>query len=790
MGFIDRLLGFFGIAVEEDEPDEDLFEPIHFKARQLSKQKAAINLPAKSSIGSLLGRTELVNRLLDDLTGGKNVFVRCVAKPSGACGLAQILEGTAWVAIDTDLGSAAFRLSASTPLGLQFDLASLGKRGLLGLHSDDKLSLAERCTVVKNWFKSYTGWIVIIEDIDSAQSAEAVRQLLPELTNGRVIMSGSHALEAEGVATHSVDVLDQDASASLLALSLGHSGPVEECAMVQVVDKLGGFPSAIEMVGGFVIRYRSNPKHFGEHWKGAEKWIGNLPGWSQLGWQLPPGLALHLAIDSLHGPARLLLLTLSYLSPAPIPMVILRESEHLFAHRFASSGRLTGLFDLDEAVRNLRSFRLLTGDAKAIQVPGYVAEFSRLVAAAESDRSGLILCEAVMGFLLNCFDDAEHSAGRTGKREALRPHAEALLENTVGGGFDPQRNSLQLHLSRFYLECGLHEIAEKGFSAAITQLKEHRGETHPETIAVEVQLAELLGDSGEFTRSIEIFERLVQFERESPETDPVAVSRWLEKMALVKAAMGNYESALDAQQEALRLKQQIFGLESREVGSALHSLGKLFLALGKLEDAEPAISEALDIENRGAGQESRSAADIMCTLAELYLRQERLQEAEDLAEGALRIGRALYGRTHLFTVPALRTLAGCLIRNGRDDSCIAVLDELLVILTREYGGTHKEVASELKRLALTHMRLKHWKTAKGLLDRVRTVEEALHGPNSEPVLDVIRTQAEMYLLNGLYDDATIYLREALAIMEVNPDVTPELRSALEKQLAAVKGVQS
>ena len=115
------------------------------------------------------------------------------------------------------------------------------------------------------------------------------------------------------------------------------------------------------------------------------------------------------------------------------------------------------------------------------------------------------------------------------------------------------------------------------------------------------------------------------------ERDQTLLAGLLQNAALVSEATGDWQTALDYQQQALEIRRETEA--ARGAAQSLHGIGKAYRGLGMLRDAERALGEAA--QAAGDLGEHLLGAKITHTLADVRIAERRLEEAGQLATRAL-----------------------------------------------------------------------------------------------------------------------------------------------------------
>jgi serine/threonine protein kinase len=302
-------------------------------------------------------------------------------------------------------------------------------------------------------------------------------------------------------------------------------------------------------------------------------------------------------------------------------------------------------------------------------------------------------------------------------------------------------------------------------------------------------------------------------------------------------SLGEYDQAEKLLGEALRIRQQLFGKEHRDIATSLFHLAWLRQEMGEYAEAERLYREALALRVNLAGRDHLLTAEVMVNLAWLLAHQlpeptashERLAEAEKLLRDALRIRRERLESDHPDLAFTLLALGAVLFgREGADAESMALLTQAASILGKKdekLGSTGSAIIALLRgeqarkegrydealtlhnqALATTRRLLGNGHPFTGLLlgkvalllrqtgDLVgaeKAIREALdigrHSPARwHPVMiDPLNQLADHVQARGDLEEAEELYREALAIAEFRREKYPRLYQQTLAKLTAL-----
>lgn len=99
-------------------------------------------------------------------------------------------------------------------------------------------------------------------------------------------------------------------------------------------------------------------------------------------------------------------------------------------------------------------------------------------------------------------------------------------------------------------------------------------------------------------------------------------------------AQGQHTLAQQHAQQALRIREDAWGPEHRQVAAGLDQLAAVYSAQGKYAEAEPLLQQALAIREKALGTEHQEVAASLDQYARLLRQLQREPEAQPLAARA------------------------------------------------------------------------------------------------------------------------------------------------------------
>src|SRR5262249_38417139 len=122
---------------------------------------------------------------------------------------------------------------------------------------------------VLRWLETERGWLLILDNADSEESAQAVRALLPRLGNGHVLITSRIADWTEGVKPLALGVLREHASVEYLMRKCvtRREEPDDFTMAAALANDVGFLALALEQAAAFINKHGLSLREYRERWQ-------------------------------------------------------------------------------------------------------------------------------------------------------------------------------------------------------------------------------------------------------------------------------------------------------------------------------------------------------------------------------------------------------------------------------------------------------------------------------------------------------------------------------------------
>ena len=509
-------------------------------ADDLIKQCLVLDLPTiprskpsnlkYATLGTLFkGRDEKLEELHRRLTAG--------AGHAAGTGTRQVIYGLGGVGKTRFVVEYALRhteeyqallfVPADKREALDRNLAMLCGPLILDLSEQDAKKEAARYHAVIRWLQAHQNWLLILDNVDTAEAAEAVEELVESLKGGTVLITSRLADWSNEIPTLELDELaESDAVEFLLERTQDRRRRLttDEKDAEALVDVLGRLALALEQAGAFIAQKRSSLADYLARWRQRDQAVREwhderltkypravLTTWDTTVEQLSPeGLAL--------------LRQLSWLAPEPIPRSILPD----------------GL--AQDALAELAGFSL----AK-FEEGGGRFRIHRLVQDVTRERQSGEEKDLSLRSMLEIFNKVESGNPQDVKSwtvwDPLRPHLSSVTTYADQYGIADPTTSLMNQLGVLLLAKASYGDAEPLMRRALAIDEASYGPDHPRVAGDLNNLAQLLQDTNRLTEAEPLMQRALAIDEASYGPDHPNVARDLNNLALLLRATNRLDDA-------------------------------------------------------------------------------------------------------------------------------------------------------------------------------------------------------------------------------------------------------
>lgn len=244
----------------------------------------------------------------------------------------------------------------------------------------------------------------------------------------------------------------------------------------------------------------------------------------------------------------------------------------------------------------------------------------------------------------------------------------------------------------------------------------------------------------------------------------------------------NYQPAKEYYTQALKLREQLFGMESAEVAQTLSGLGELYQTQEALQDAENCYIRALEIRKKATHPVDADIATSLADLAGIYDEQGNYIQAEEYYRQA-RALRERVSRAPIYQSTDTAQLYGNMARFyrvvGRYEQAAELYQYALEIYQRVLGPEHRKVALILNNYAFLYRCMHRYAEAQRMAASAIRIWTTTFGLRHRDTVAGCNTLAKIYSDQGDYARADGLFQRVLAFRESMTGPGPDSTSTAQ-----------
>lgn len=408
--------------------------------------------------------------------------------------------------------------------------------------------------------------------------------------------------------------------------------------------------------------------------------------------------ALSMSVERLDESARAAARLIAWLSPAPVPDLLLGLVE---------GGPFTPEVRATLRARHFVDPLSAPGEDAA---PGTAYFGSMHPVPADFLRAGSPDPDGEVEILVRAFQEV--TGARAGSSDA-RLHAlaaaggaiAALTRNALATAPDAgalDRAFVRLRpLAAALHEAGRYELAQACFERAFSVLSSRLGREHPGTLAAAHGLALARWARGDFQGANAVQGEVAQIRARVLGPEHADTLEALHVLAIIRRALGDYAGAQELEERVLEARRRLLGADAPATLATMNNLSETLRERGEYRRAQELLELVLEVRRRRDGAEDPDTLTAMLNLAHTLLKRGDLVEAQALEEQVVEGRRRVLGAEHPETLVAMNNLASILEARGAHAEAQALQEAVLEARRRILGEEHPHTLIAMNNLAET-----------------------------------------------------------------------------------------
>ena len=594
---------------------------------------------------------------------------------------------------------------------------------------------------------------------DNVENPDDLRDLIPEGTGVRTLITTTHHLDWDGPGwlRFTVGAFEREQSITLLC---EHTGDTHREAADRIADALGDLPVAIAQAaatakqGGYTLSgYLDRLSHHP-----LESSISPLEGDD---YPNAVGIALLMAYEQVLEQLRTKHPQQERIAVSLLDALSLLAASGLPTHWLLRlDGDSDAVRDTLSFLKSAAIFQESSDGNKTIihRLQGHVYRETYLNDQKKLGEARTCAASVLSGIDVDRLENVEQ------RRQETHHLIEQLLSVTSQDYSqslfsEPQVSSKLAETLQYATSLGMSQLALT-LTDSVTQACDTLGPDHPDTLASRNNLAGTYRASGRLDKAITLYEQTLEDSIRVLGPDHLSTLTSRLNLAGAYQAAGRLDEAITLYEQVFSGRSRVLGHDHRSTLTARDELAGIYREAGRFDEAITLKKQILADAMRIMGPDSPGASAARLKLAGAYRDAGRLEEAIPLFEQNLDAVARIMGPHHPHTLSARNRLAVAFRDAGRIDEAIPLYKENLEEFTRLAGPDHPETLASRATLAGAYQ------DAGRLDEAIPLYEQNLEDRTRTLGLDHPETLASRHSLAGAYRD-TGRLDEAIPLFEQN-----------------------
>jgi tetratricopeptide (TPR) repeat protein len=291
---------------------------------------------------------------------------------------------------------------------------------------------------------------------------------------------------------------------------------------------------------------------------------------------------------------------------------------------------------------------------------------------------------------------------------------------------------------------------------------------HFERAEQRLQYAEIISKTAEYNRKLGRYEVAVEMEEEAltirqellGQNHPHTLIS-MNNLGLVLEYQGKYEQAEEMHRQSLRLREAVLGEEHPDTLMSMNNVATVLEGQGKYEQAEEMHRQSLRLKEAVLGKEHPDTLTGMNNLATALAGQGKYEQAEEMLRQSLRLEEAVLGKEHPDTLMSMNNLALALAGQGKYEQAEEMHRQSLRLEEAVLGKEHPDTLTNMNNLALALAGQSKYEQAEEMYRQTLRLEEAVLGKEHPHTLLTICNLAYLLSTQKRFGEADALYQRAL-----------------------------
>ncbi len=256
------------------------------------------------------------------------------------------------------------------------------------------------------------------------------------------------------------------------------------------------------------------------------------------------------------------------------------------------------------------------------------------------------------------------------------------------------------------------------------ELNNHRVAAALHNIAI-VQLRD-----GKLDEALDAIEEAVRIRKLAFGDSSPKLADSLNELGIILLSRKEFHEAIEAFNDALEISEAKFGKQDIRVCKILNNIGCIYYEYGDYSTAEKIFQETIAMQqklsaDKAADKDKPGALTSMSTLCNagyVYIDSAQYQKAINSLESALATQMMVLDKGNKLILSTLDNLGYANAQDGDYDKALCHYDHLLSLQTKQVGRSDIEISETLMKMVWVHIKLYEWEEARLKLEKIKKIQ--------------------------------------------------------------------
>lgn len=238
------------------------------------------------------------------------------------------------------------------------------------------------------------------------------------------------------------------------------------------------------------------------------------------------------------------------------------------------------------------------------------------------------------------------------------------------------------------------------FNEAKKKIEQHIEQCIKNSVAIDEEVFQILGFTnlrlGNYDEAIGALKVISNMQQETyrdPNWNQVkAYVSTLSQLGKAFEGNGNYEKALEYQQQALKIEQEFYGDRDPDLALTLNNIGTCYCGMNKFHEALKYFQKSLEIRQKFYGTEHFYIANNLSNIGLVFKRSGEYQDALEYFQRAFKITQKIYGNDHPYVARICNNIGTIYDKIGKYNQAQEYYERSLEIYQKTYSTEHPSLA--------------------------------------------------------------------------------------------------